>query len=104
MRTLEKHEFGRIYLHKADNDEERDTAVWMLSVESPDGEYIGDLTLDNIAVQLAEKGIIPQTFGDRKVCSIGKSVKDGKWYGWSHRAISSFDTQQEAEEFADSVS
>ena len=23
-------------------------------------------------------------------CSIGKSEKDGKWYGWSHRAIAGF--------------
>lgn len=26
-----------------------------------------------------------------RVCSIGKSHKDGKWYGWSHRAIEGFD-------------
>jgi hypothetical protein len=27
---------------------------------------------------------------ESKVCSIGKSRKDGKWYGWSHRAIFGF--------------
>jgi len=27
---------------------------------------------------------------DHSVCSIGKSAKDGKWYGWSHRAVHGF--------------
>jgi predicted ABC-type ATPase len=27
---------------------------------------------------------------DVGVCTIGKSVKNGKWYGWSHRAMSGF--------------
>jgi len=27
---------------------------------------------------------------DVSVCSIGKSAKNGKWYGWSHRAFSGF--------------
>jgi len=38
------------------------------------------------------------------ISSIGKSKKDGKWYGWSHRAINGFKTREQAIEFADSVS
>jgi hypothetical protein len=34
---------------------------------------------------------------------IGRSRKDGKWYGWSHRAIYGFKTRQQAIRFADSV-
>lgn len=35
---------------------------------------------------------------------VGKSLADGKWYGWSHRAISSFNTKKKAEAFHRSVS
>jgi hypothetical protein len=38
------------------------------------------------------------------VCSIGKSAVNGKWYGWSHRAISKFATRAQAVRFARSVS
>ncbi len=38
------------------------------------------------------------------VTSIGRSKKDGKWYGWSHRAIHGFPTKQQAKKFAESVS
>jgi hypothetical protein len=38
-----------------------------------------------------QRGIIPQTKkDDSRVCSVGYSPKDGKWYGWSHRAIFGF--------------
>ena len=39
-----------------------------------------------------------------KFNSIGKSKKDGKWYGWSHRAIHGFKTRSQAIKFARSVS
>lgn len=56
-------------------------------------EYIGNV--ENLK-NLLEKGIIPELIpaNNKKekntVCSIGKSVKDNKWYGWSHRAIHGF--------------
>lgn len=34
---------------------------------------------------------------------IGRSKKDGKWYGWSHRAIHGFKDKKAAIKFADSV-
>jgi hypothetical protein len=38
------------------------------------------------------------------VTSIGRSKKDGLWYGWSHRAINGFKTREQAKKFAESVS
>ena len=53
-----------------------------------DGSYIGNW---KTAKYLANKGIRPQLSNSKhRVSSIGKSVKDGKWYGWSHRAIFGF--------------
>lgn len=60
----------------------------MKTFYNEDGNYIG--TLSNFKVLVEEKEILPETFADNEVCSIGKSLKDGKWYGWSHRAIFGF--------------
>lgn len=56
---------------------------------TPSGDYIGD---PKVAKRLCdEKGIRPEKSDPSHcVCSIGKSEKDGKWYGWSHRAIYGF--------------
>jgi len=56
---------------------------------NPDGDYIGDNKTARYLV--VKKGIMPQkSQPDHCVCSIGYSPKDGKWYGWSHRAIYGF--------------
>lgn len=39
-----------------------------------------------------------------QVKCVGQSKRDGKWYGWSHRAISKFKTKAQAKKFAKSVS
>lgn len=40
---------------------------------------------------IEEKEITPELAGrTHTVCSVGKSAKDGKWYGWSHRALVGF--------------
>jgi len=40
---------------------------------------------------VAKRGIAPQLIDDaHQVCSIGYSRLDGKWYGWSHRAMFGF--------------
>lgn len=40
---------------------------------------------------IARLQIAPEkSTSDHCVCSIGKSAKDEKWYGWSHRAICGF--------------
>jgi hypothetical protein len=61
----------------------------MTSAYTPEGNYIGD---SKAAWRLCVKrGIKPELAKSTdKVCSIGYSTKDGKWYGWSHRAIYGF--------------
>lgn len=56
---------------------------------TPRGEYIGD---PKTAYRLCVKrGIQPELrTPESNVASIGFSVKDGKWYGWSHRALFGF--------------
>ena len=40
---------------------------------------------------IARLGITPEKASRKhSVCSVGKSAKDGKWYGWSHRAMVGF--------------
>lgn len=54
-----------------------------------DGHYIGDP--EWAATLYTEYGIVPELRNpDSKTCSIGKG-RDGKWYGWSHRAIYGFE-------------
>lgn len=56
---------------------------------TPSGDWIGDSKDARFLV--VKKGIMPEKSDpDHCVCSIGFSTKDGKWYGWSHRAICGF--------------
>lgn len=64
-----------------------DKPIMMISVYTKDDKYVG--TLEGAQFYF-EKGIIPETYSDNNVTSIGKSHIDGKWYGWSHRAIYGF--------------
>jgi len=83
-----------------------DEGFYMPSVYNQYGQYVGDI--DNLK-QLLDKGIIPElkpsslakvNSGDKHpyTCSIGKSIKDGKWYGWSHRAIYGFEIGDKVKE------
>ncbi len=77
---------------------ETERKTLMVSVYTEQGDYIG--SLDNMTLGLLNKyGILPEK-ADLKhnVCSIGKSFKDGKWYGWSHRAIYGFAIGDEVKE------
>ena len=65
-----------------------DSPILMFSFYNNKGKYIG--TIEKFKKLVIEKGIFPETFSDNNVCSIGKSQIDGKWYGWSHRAIYGF--------------
>ncbi len=68
---------------------ESEPAFEMKSAYNPNGDYIGNPKDANHLV--GKRGIQPQLrTKDSSVCSIGYSVKDGKWYGWSHRAIFGF--------------
>lgn len=77
--------------HEVIDGEEHGCAdVTLKSAYSKSGEYIGSA---RDAFRLANRhGIVhfekrtPKSSG----CSIGWSPKDGKWYGWSHRAVYGF--------------
>lgn len=73
-----------------------DPKVVMHSVYSLDGGYVGSLEGVNTYF---EKGILPELAdSEDNVCSIGKSYIDGKWYGWSHRAMHGFQIGDTAKE------
>lgn len=73
-----------------------DSPVVMYSVYAKDGGYVGSVE-DSIVY--FKRGIIPEKSSpNHRVCSIGKSVEDGKWYGWSHRAIYGFQVGDVAKE------
>ena len=78
----------------------------MKSAYAHDGSYVGDYGLDpSLFVWLDRNGIKPERREPTsKVASVGYSETLGKWFGWSHRAMSSFSTRAEAAAFAESVS
>ena len=65
-----------------------DNPIEMYSFYNNKGKYIGNI--DKFKQLVIDKGIEPEAMDNNKVCSIGRSTKDGKWYGWSHRAIYGF--------------
>jgi len=70
---------------------------------TPQGKYIGDPKMAKILCE--KRGIAPELRTPKnQVCSVGKSKKNGMWYGWSHRAIAKFKTRKEAARFAERVS
>ena len=61
----------------------------MKSAYNIHGDYIGDPRTAHFLC--VKKGIMPiKSKKTHCVCSMGYSHKDGKWHGWSHRAISGF--------------
>jgi len=69
----------------------------MLSFYTKDGVYIGNA--ESLRYLILDRWIVPEVaHTHNKVCSIGKSKKDGKWYGWSHRAIFGFEIGDEIKE------
>ena len=77
---------------------EKEKPTLMVSIYNAAGDYVGGL--DNMALRLLGKyRIVPEkAHSSHNVCSIGKSLKDGKWYGWSHRAIYGFKIGDEVKE------
>ena len=75
---------------------ESEDAVEMVNVYSMDGGYVG--TIKQLE-KLLDRGIIPELASPKNnTCSIGKSFHDGKWYGWSHRAIYGFEVGDKVKE------
>ena len=61
----------------------------MFSAYTPSGDYIGSPR--DAAYLCKRRGIAPEKADpNHGTCSIGFCESDGKWYGWSHRAIVGF--------------
>lgn len=61
----------------------------MRNAYNPRGEWIGEPKVAYLLV--VKRGIAPEKSDPKHVvCSIGFCTNDGKWYGWSHRAIQGF--------------
>lgn len=59
------------------------------SAYTPQGCYIGTANAASFLVNI--RGIMPELRSPTSnTCTIGYSHIDGKWYGWSHRAIHGF--------------
>lgn len=67
-----------------------DGALIINEAYTPDGKYIGNR---RDALMLCKRmGIRPELRDEsHNICSIGFCESDGKWYGWSHRAICGFE-------------
>lgn len=78
--------------------DEGEIPTLMVSIYTKEGDYVG--SIDPQAVYIVnEKAIMPEKADSKnKVCTIGKSLRDGKWYGWSHRAIYGFGIDEEVKE------
>lgn len=123
-KVLETKEYGPLLLKRelVDDSEYGGTgALEMRNAYTRAGDYVGDWKM---AQMLWDKyRIVPQNrTPDSGVTTVGFSERDSKWYGWSHRAICGFavgdkkftneeeeittidEAQQEAMEFAESVS
>lgn len=74
----------------------------MHNAYSHDGGYIG--AIEDAQVLCVQRGIKPEKrTPESNAASVGVD-RAGRWWGWSHRALASFDTRAEAAEFAESVS
>ena len=90
MRTYTKAGYVVYYIRLALGGlEHPERSMDMATAYTPTGEYIGDTKFAHRLY--ARWGIKPQLIApDHNVCSIGWSSVEGKWYGWSHRAIYGF--------------
>lgn len=76
--------------------------ITLVSAYTPSGDYIGDLELAHKLCY--ELGIVPEKADPaHSICTIGYSERQGKWFGWSHRAMCGFgvgDTVKEGDVIA----
>ena len=64
------------------------SVVESLSCYTPGGDYVGT---EKVARRLYGMGVVPEKMDPgANVCSVGFCEREGKWYGWSHRAMYGF--------------
>jgi len=90
MRVVKIEDMGDYNIHHCNMiDNVTGDSIPNVSCYTKDGAYIGDLQFTKMLVD--KYGIVPERANpDSEVCSIGYSKKDGKFYGWSHRAMYGF--------------
>ncbi len=62
----------------------------MRSAYTTNGDYIGNPRTARRLVVKRGLSMLQKTDPKHCVCTIGFNAKEGKWYGWSHRAICGF--------------
>lgn len=87
VRISEERRNGMVYCRERWAMVGDDGAIEMDAVYATDGGYVGDRKTSE---QLAKRGIVPETIPGHNVSSIGWSDAEGKWFGWSHRAMYGF--------------
>ena len=92
MRVVKVHWIRRYkcgYELRCEDVEHADCITKITSAYTPHGHYIGNARTARYFVK--KLGIMPEPISpDYNICTIGYSHIDGKWYGWSHRAIHGF--------------
>lgn len=84
---------GRVVSEDAGAEVVRDY-VMNRSAYNNDGDLIGDVEMARFLCR--DLGIVPEKISpDRKRCAIGKSLRDGLWYAWSHRGHTNFPVGEE---------
>lgn len=63
-----------------------------------DGGYIGGESEFKFLTKKKKLILIQKAESKHNTCSIGYSIKENKWYGWSHRAIYGFTIGDEVHE------
>lgn len=82
-------EFGYYVVEEDCCTGQGDEPTRLISAYNSENHYIG--TPEDAKHLCEEVGIYPQLAKPSdNVCSVGKSRKDDKWYGWSHRALYGF--------------
>lgn len=94
IRTMRRfRHFDLVELEWDDSDYGGTGALRMEVYLNKNGDYVSGRHRGKrcgIVKAIAKRGIAPELRDDQKrVCSIGKG-DDGKWYGWSHRAMCGF--------------
>jgi hypothetical protein len=72
------------------NTGENNPAIVMRSAYTKDGDYIGNSKWVYKLVHVYGIRKFAKASPTHKLCSIGWSPEDNKWYGWSQRAVHGF--------------
>ena len=101
--TIEKETKHDLWVEREETWDDGTHKTPMKSGYNHNNDYIGNA--EDAEYLCEQRGIKPELIKDgNNVCSVGYSSKEGKWFGWSHRAIAPFNTREEAVSFAEEVS